>query len=155
MKDRKRETFVYHGLGFPITLVNVPMKKMLGEWFIDINMNKLMLFALKFLAYKPARLTRQELRFIRTFFQMSTTEFARKLGISHAAVVKWEKGQRVISRPLEFCIRVQILLYLEAKDKEFHELCKQIQLEDLSKSSSKKIVPLKVDASTEDLKIAL
>jgi hypothetical protein len=30
-KDRKEETFIYEGLGFPVKLINVPIKKVLGE----------------------------------------------------------------------------------------------------------------------------
>ena len=34
MKKRKKKTFIYEGLGFPIKLINVPMKKVFGEWCI-------------------------------------------------------------------------------------------------------------------------
>ena len=41
MKNRKRETFIFRGLGFPIKLVNVPMRKMVGEWALDIDFDHL------------------------------------------------------------------------------------------------------------------
>lgn len=54
----KKETFTYEGLGFPIRLIDVPMKKMCGEWVIDIDMMELQLVVLRYLAYKPTRLTK-------------------------------------------------------------------------------------------------
>jgi hypothetical protein len=41
MKNIKKETFVYEGLGFPVLLVNASLRKTLGEWVIDIDFNKL------------------------------------------------------------------------------------------------------------------
>ena len=48
-----KETFIYGGLGFPIELIDVPIKKVFGEWIIDIDMNELQLFVFKRLIYKP------------------------------------------------------------------------------------------------------
>lgn len=155
MKNRKKETFVYRGLGFPIKLVNVPMKKVFGEWCIDINMNKLMLVALEALVHKPGPLTGDELSFIRSYLEMTTTEFGKKFGVSHVAVLKWESEKNRISPSLEFCIRLYVLDFLKAKDKEFRALYKELSLEELSKAKERKIHPLVIDATTEDLKIAL
>ena len=47
MKRKKIETFIYRGLGFPIKLINAPMKKTLGEWVIDLDMNKLQIAVLR------------------------------------------------------------------------------------------------------------
>lgn len=119
MKKRKTETFVYRGLGFPITLVNAPMKKVFGEWIVDIDMIKLQMPVLRALVYKPSPLTKDELKFIRQFLFMTTTDFGRIFGVSHAAVVRWEKGQRRLTPSMEFCIRLYALNHLHAKDKEF------------------------------------
>lgn len=155
MKNRKQETFVFKGLGFPIKLINVPMKKVFGEWCIDINMNHLMLVALEALAHKPKALTGDELGFIRSYLEMTTTEFGKAFGVSHVAVLKWENGKNRISPALDLCIRLYVLDFLKAKDKEFRALYRELSLEDLSKGQSKKIHPLVIDATTEDLKIAL
>ena len=45
--EKKSKTFIYEGLGFPIELINVPMKKVLNEWIIDIDMNALQIFVFK------------------------------------------------------------------------------------------------------------
>ena len=154
MKDRKKKTFVFEGLGFPIKLINAPMKKVLGDWYIDINMNKLMLVALEALAHKPVALTGEELGFIRSYLEMTTTEFGKTFGVSHVAVLKWESGENNVSPALELCIRLYILDHLHAKDAEFRALYKELSLEQLSKSEKRKIHTFVVDATTEDLKIA-
>ncbi len=156
MKDRKIKTFIFEDLGFPIKLINVPMKKEFGEWYIDINMNKLMLVVLDALVHKPIPLTGDELSFIRSYLQMTSTEFGRAFGVTHAAVLKWESGENRLSPPLELCIRLYVLDHLSAKDAEFRALYKELSLEKLSKSDQpRKIHPLAVDATMEDLKIAL
>lgn len=155
MKNKKKETFVYEGLGFPIKLIKVPMKKILGEWCIDINMNKLMLVVLEALIHKPMALTGREMHFIRTYLNMTTTEFGKTFGVSHVAVLKWEKEKNRVSPALELCIRLYILDALKAKDKEFRALYKELSLEQLSKDQKGKIHPIVVDATQDDLKIAL
>jgi hypothetical protein len=77
MKDRKRETFIFRGLGFPIKLINVPMRKMVGEWVIDVDFEKLQLTALLALLEKQAPLSGAELKFIRKYLNMATTEFGK------------------------------------------------------------------------------
>ncbi len=77
------------------------MRKILGEWCIDIDMSKLMLVV------------------------------------------------------LEICIRLYLLNVLRAKDKEFRALFNELSLEQLSKSRNKKVHPIAVDATTDELKIAL
>jgi DNA-binding transcriptional regulator YiaG len=156
MKDRKTKTFIFKGLGFPIKLINVPMKKEFGEWYIDINMNKLMLVVFGALPHKPMALTAGELSFIRSYLQMTSVEFGKAFGVSHAAVLKWESGENRVSPSLELCIRLYVLDHLRAQDAEFRALYKEVSLEKLSKEKkNEKIHPIVVDATTEDLKIAL
>jgi DNA-binding transcriptional regulator YiaG len=155
IKDRKTKTFVYHGLGIPIKLINVPMRKIVGEWCIDINMNKLMLVVLQEIIHKPTALTGDELRYIRSHLEMTTTEFGKTFGVSHVAVLKWEGEKNNISPALELCIRLYVLNFLRAKDREFRALYNDINLQQLSKGQKGKIHPIAVDATTEELKIAL
>ncbi len=155
MKNRKKKTFIFDGLGFPIKLINVPMKKEFGDWYIDINMNKLMLVVLEALAHKSIPLTKDELSFIRSYLQMTTTEFGKTFGVSHVAVLKWESGENKISPSLEVYIRLYILDHIQVKDAEFRSFYKEINLENLSKNKKEKIHPLVIDATTENLKIAL
>jgi len=153
MKDRKKETFIFRGLGFPIKLVNVPMRKMVGEWVLDVDFDQLQLTVLCGLLEKPALLNGDELKFIRKYLDMSTTEFGKIFGVSHVAVVKWEKGTRA-NPSTDFCIRLYIFDHLKkTKDKDFRNFYHKISLEKLAKSSNEKIGPLTIE-DFEDLKSA-
>ena len=154
MKNKKRKTFIFEGLGFPIKLINAPMKKECGEWYIDIDMNKLMLVVLEALAHKSVALTGDELGFIRSYLEMTTAQFGKTFGVSHVAVLKWESGENRVSPALELYIRLYILDHLHAKDNKFRALYRELSLEQLSKSEKGKIRSLVVDATTENLKIA-
>lgn len=155
MKNKKKKTFIFEGLGFPVKLINVPMKKEFGEWYIDIDMNKLMQVVLEMLVHKPAALTGGEIGFIRSYLKMTAVEFGKAFGVSHVAVLKWESSENQISPSLDFYIRLYILDYLRAKDKEFKSLYQQLSLEQISKREKGRIHPLPIEVSSEDLKIAL
>ena len=154
IKTKKIKTFIYKGLGIPVKLINVPMKKAAGEWCIDINMNKLMLVVLQEIIHKQTALTGGELKYIRTYLEMTSTEFGKIFGVSHVAVLKWEGGQNRISPALELCIRLYVLNHLNAKDKEFRAFYKKIDLQQLSKGPKNKLHYIAIDASTEELKTA-
>jgi len=154
MSEKKTETLIYKGLGFPIKLIDVPMKKMFGDWVIDIDMTLLQLVVLKALVYKPIRLTKNELKFVRHFLSLTTTAFGKIFGVKHSAVVQWENGKRNLSPSIEICIRLHVLNHLHVKDKEFRSLYNKLSIEKLSAPVNKKVQPLEIDAS-EDLKIAL
>jgi DNA-binding transcriptional regulator YiaG len=148
--EKKQETFVYEGLGFPVELIDCPMKKMMGEWVIDINLVALQRFVFQGLIHKPHPLTGKELRFMRKFLEMSTTEFGEKLGVSHAAVVKWEKEQTQLSPAQEPYIR---LFFCERfRDGELLRIYKEIRPEMLAKAEHGKPTPFQVN--TKDLDAA-
>ncbi len=152
MSEKKTKTLIYKGLGFPIKLIDVPMKKMFGDWVMDIDMTELQIVVLKVLVYKPIALTKEELKFIRHFLELTTTEFGEIFGVTHSAVVQWENGKRNLSAPLELCIRLYVMNHLHVKDKEFRDLYNAISAEQFS--SNKRFPLIQVDAS-DDLKIAL
>jgi DNA-binding transcriptional regulator YiaG len=108
MKEKKYETFTYEGLGFPIQLVNAPLKKIYDEWILDINLGQLQLEVLDLLIHQPTPLQTGELRFIRKYFEMTSTAFGEVFGVSHAAVLKWENGQ-LPSPAMEMYIRMREL----------------------------------------------
>jgi len=113
MRNRKKKTFIFEGLGFPIKLINAPMKKEFGDWYIDINMNTLMLVVLEALAHKPITLTGDELSFIRSYLEMSSTQFGKTFGVRPVAVLEWESGENKISPALGLCIRLYVLDHLK------------------------------------------
>jgi DNA-binding transcriptional regulator YiaG len=147
MKDYKLETFVYEDLGFPVVLVNAPLRKSFGEWVIDIDFNKLRKNVLNFLIHKHSRLTGEELRFIRKHFEMTMTEFGKVFGVTHVAVLKWESGENRVLPTTDLCVRIFVLRKLHAKNEAFGELIYQVlpeQLSQLEKSSE----PLRIEAFT-------
>lgn len=144
MKETRRDTFIYKGLGFPIRLVNVPMKKVFGEWAIDINFNTLQLAVLNMLARKSSPLTGGEIRFIVDYLEMSTRDFAKLFGVTHAAVLKWEKEEAKMNPSTEVYLRLYILNYLKVTDKEFRKLYLKINPENLANPKGKHN-PLEID----------
>lgn len=153
MTEVKRKTLIFEGFGFPIKLINVPMKKMAGEWVFDINLGKLELTVLYCLLRKRAPLNGDELKFIRKFLNLNTTEFGKLFGVSHVAVVKWERRQTRINISTDICIRLYMFDHLKAKDKDFRDLFHQINPEVLTKGKKEKIKPITID-NFEDLKSA-
>jgi DNA-binding transcriptional regulator YiaG len=154
MKTKKTATIVYEDLGFPVTLINVPMKKVSGRWILDIDLEKLQKAALYALLYKPALWTGGELHFVRTYLGMTTTAFGKIFGVTHAAVLRWEKEERQINPGTEICIRLYVLNLLHVKDNEFRELITKINIEILSTTDRNRLNPIEIDAS-KDLKIAV
>lgn len=91
-KTKIQKTFIDHGFGFPVVLVDVPMVQTRGIWTPNINYKKYANAVLEALAHKPARLTGNEIKFIRHKFEMTLQEFAKRFGQkSHQAVMKWEE----------------------------------------------------------------
>jgi DNA-binding transcriptional regulator YiaG len=149
--ERKKETFIYEGLGFPLELIDTPMKKVFGEWIIDIDMNQLQKFVFKGLIHKPYPLTGKEMRFMRKFLELSTTELGASLGVSHATVVKWEKEQAKVSPIQETYIRM--FLFERLNDNEILNLYKEIKPKMLAEAKDEKYPPFSVD--TKQLQLAV
>ncbi len=144
MKDKKSETFIYEDLGFPIELIDCPLKKVLGVWVIDIDMNAFQLFVLRELIHQPYRLTGGQLRFMRKYMDMSTTEFGAHLGVSHAAIVKWEKGQIHPDPAQEVYIRMFLLEFLS--NGELQKIYDEIKPAQLAENKKEKPPMLSVHA---------
>lgn len=91
MERRIQDRYVDRGFGFPVTLLQAPMAKVRGKWTPLIDYNALAKAVLKILARLPGRLTGNQVKFIRLHFEMTQQQFSRRLGVTHPAVVKWEK----------------------------------------------------------------
>lgn len=144
-KNKKKKTFIYEGLGFPIRLINAPLKKIYGEWAFDFSMGLFQKAVLHMLAIKASPLTGSELRFIIDYFEMSYRDFAKVFGVSHVAVVKWEKEKAKMNPSTEIYLRLYILNYLNVTDKEFRKFYLRIKPEHLANVDSEKS-PLEIDA---------
>lgn len=117
-KNKKHDTFIYEALGFPIRLVNAPLKKIYGEWAFDFSMGVFQKAVLNAIARKHPPITGQELRFIIDYFEMSYKDFARIFTVSPITVVEWEKEETKMNPSTEVCLRLYILNYLNISDKD-------------------------------------
>ena len=80
---------------------------------------------------------------MRKFLQMSSTEFGKKLAVSHATIVKWEKEQTKINPLQESYIRMFLFEHLQ--NNELLSLYQEIRPEKLAESKHEKQVPFPVD----------
>lgn len=134
---------IYHGFGFPIVIPNAHIRVVAGEEVLDIDINKLQIAVLKLLIFKATPLTGEQLRFIRKYFGMSTTDLAKKFGVTHPTIIKWEKNQNSINPTTDFYIRLYVLQQIQEGD--LRRLCAEITAESLAAHKSAKESILEVD----------
>lgn len=146
MSEQIRETFVYEGLGFPVVLVNVPMRKAFGELIIDINFAQLQKVAMLELAKKPTPLSGKEIRFFRHYLNMSTHEFAKELGVSHVSILNWENEDAKMNAASEIDMRLYVLNHLKVTDKEFRKTYTQFNHRNLATRRRAVRAPLEIRA---------
>ena len=151
MKNKKIDTIIYNGLGFPIKLINVPLRKALGEWVLDINLNQLQITVLRILIQKKTALTGQELNFIRNYLEVSVHAFAELFGITDSIVSKCESDEAKLNPGTEVCIRLYMLDHLHVKDKEFRKVYAQMNLKSFLRKESKSQKPIEIDAEEQQL----
>src|SRR5579872_6426567 len=124
MENKKIKRFIYNGLGFPVVLVNVFLVKKRNIWTPAIDYNKLQKQVLLALTQKPIVLTGNEVHFIRTYFEMTLENFGKHFGVTHVAVLAWEKmGDKPakINPTTDLCIRLFILEKLNMSNQVFRE----------------------------------
>jgi len=87
-----QKAYIDYGFGFPVQIINAPLKKIDGEWVLNLNFEKYEKVVLVALAMKPVRLSGNEIKFIRHHFEMDLKSFGKRFGdVAHSAVIKWEK----------------------------------------------------------------
>lgn len=97
MKTKIVKEYKYSDLGIDIILKDIVLYKIGREWLPKIDIEKLSKRIFSLLTYRAASFSGNELLFIRTYLQMSKSEFGRELKVSHTAVAKWEKSGKKIS----------------------------------------------------------
>jgi hypothetical protein len=125
MSTKIKRSHIDLGFGFPVKLLNVPMVKVRGGWTPSINYNLLVEVVLRELCEKDSRLTGSEVRFIRQHFDMTLQQFAKRFGVTHPAVMKWEKMSDKptgINWATEKDIRLFALSRLSSKSSDIVEL---------------------------------
>ena len=147
-KQKVEKEIIYEGLGFPVILRNVPMIELRGVWTLDVNLNILQKVALLALAHHPSDLTGNQIRYIRNWLGLTQTEFGKLFGVTHPAVVKWEKtgnkGSKM-SLTTQRDLRLWLLDQLLTKDDDFRRAFKIVHMTDYSDP----IKPLEFDVPTD------
>ena len=119
---KKRKRVILEALGFPIELRDVPMRKSLGEWMLDIDYNELQEAVALTLSADHARLTGNHIKFLRKYLKMTRVKFAEFLGVTQPCVTKWEQfGNKAtnMSRSAEKDIKLKVLSESKIRPKEF------------------------------------
>jgi len=145
METKKVKKFTYEGLGFPVILVDVSLIKKRGIWTPAIDYNKFQKQVLLALSHKPFALTGNEVHFIRTYFEMTLENFGKHFGVTHVAVLNWEKMHNKpakISPTTELCIRLMILEKLNMNNQIFRETFRGFDIQGIAKDQKKTIKPI-------------
>jgi hypothetical protein len=146
MKRKMSAKVEYLGFGFPVTLHHVPMVYLRGTWTPDVNYEHLQRALLRALAGKPARLSGDEVHFIRLAAAMTLQEFAKRFGVTHPAVMKWERaGSRSTSMgwSTEKDIRLDVISRLAEQPSRFLKLYRELE-----QKPTRKAVPLALDVTS-------
>lgn len=139
----KNRTIIYEDFGFPITLIDIPIKMVLGEEVLDIDMHKLEISVLKQLIFKATPLTGSQLRFTRNFLRLSTTDFAKKLGVTHPTILSWEKEEAHINPTADMCVRIEVLKTIQ--DEDFRKFITLISAEIIARHKQAQEAPISID----------
>ena len=118
------------------------MIKTRGHWTPKINYAQLSNVVLEALANKQARLTGDELKFIRNKFEMTLSEFAERFYVTHPAVLKWER-QKDKQTKMNWATEKDVRLFIYtkiSKDNTLNKVYKQ-----LSEEASDRKINTKVD----------
>ena len=161
MKNKVLKKYTFQGLGFPVVLKNVPTIRIRGEICPDINYNELQKAVLFHLCHKQTPLTGNEIKFIRSYFEMTLIAFGEKFGVSHVAVLKWEKRKNwyaKIEPTTDLCIRLFVSSHMRFTGAAFMRLYNEIDVPKLARfhkqSDKSQMKPLAIDLH-EDLKMAV
>lgn len=143
---KTQRNYLYNGLGFPILLSQAIFKKIGGKWLLKIDVKKISDEVIKALPGKPVGMTGAEIRFARTYFDLSKRKFAEELNVSHTAVNKWEDADQEkakIDSHIEIMLRSFIKLKLN-EEKDFHNFYRGLIDEAKKFSDTTKHEPLKI-----------
>lgn len=111
MKTKIEKKFIYEGFGFPVELTNVNMVFIDKKWSPKIDIRKIANTVIKELPFQTERLTGNQVKFIRDYFEYSLRDFADEVNESHTAVAKWEKHfDKATKMDINIEIRLRLLI---------------------------------------------
>lgn len=131
------------GLGFSVQIINAPLVKIRGKWSLNLNFEKYERAVLIALSHKLSRLTGNEIKFIRNYFEFNLKDFGKRFAdVAHSAVIKWEKFGDLPTN-MNWACEKDIRLYIvsELRPKFLKSL-----YEDLERVASDRAVKIKLEA---------
>lgn len=136
MEKKRVKRFTYEGLGFPIILLDVVLIKIRDVWTPAIDDSKLQKTVLLALSHKPFPLSGHEVHFIRLYLEMTLEAFGKNFGMTHVAVLNWEKTKNKpakINPAVELFMRLFILEKLKMNNQVFRETFREFDIQRISK----------------------
>ncbi len=82
-------------------------------------------------------LSGNQVHFIRTYFEMTLEAFGKHFGVTHAAVINWEKTKNraaKINPSLELLIRLFILEKLKINNQIFRDIFREFNIQQIMKA---------------------
>ena len=113
MERKTEESVVNRSLGFAVELEQAPMRRIRGEWVLDVGPQRFQQTVLWKLIVNPAPLSGDHVRFMRLNLEKTMKALASHLGVSAAAVSKWEDKQE---QPTQMNKGTEVLLRLFAAE---------------------------------------
>ena len=107
----QRKTIKFNGFGFPIILLNSPVKVENGEEIPDVNFNHIQDSLFHALLLKPSRLSGAEVKFLRHYLELTQEVFSKTLKVERSLISKWEsKDLKVtgMSSHIEIFLRLKL-----------------------------------------------
>jgi DNA-binding XRE family transcriptional regulator len=94
METQIVNNYEYHGLGVPVTLKQVQLVNLRGDWYpkIDVEQVASELFESLLKKARTTPLTGEEIEFIRIHLNLSQTQFSQTLEIARTTLARWEKA---------------------------------------------------------------
>ncbi len=109
-EKREQHVFVESGLK-NVTLANVPVRRCdsCGEVEVLIpRLPELHRLLAEMLIRKESNLAAEEFRFLRKHLGYSSSDFAKKLGVTPETISRWESGKHPLDPPADRLIRMMV-----------------------------------------------
>jgi len=106
---RVEERYTGHQLGFPILFHDMPISKFMGREFAQVDWEEIQKTAFSALIIKPALLSGNEVKFMRTFMELSIEDLARGMKLPPEVIALWEMKEDKptgMSKGLEAVFRI-------------------------------------------------
>lgn len=153
MKQKTEKAYIYEGLGFPVELSDVKMVYINDEWCPVIDVVHVARKEIEKLVTQDSSFTGNQVRFIRSYLNMSLREFAVSIAnVTHTSISKWEKHHDQFARidpNTELVIRLELYkrfgldgtldeMYSQLKMLTFYTTGGSVQEDNLPKVASKR-----------------